>query len=61
MENKEFAKSPEERTSSFAITIIKLSGSLPVNVEPRIARNLIPFLSNPIDYLKFSLQLEKNL
>jgi hypothetical protein len=59
MENNEFAKKLEERTRSFEITIIKFSGSLPGNAEPKIVRNLTLFLSNLIDYLQSSLQLEK--
>ena len=39
MENKEFVKKLEERTKGFAITIFKLSGSLPGNVEGKIVRN----------------------
>ena len=39
MENKEFGKKLEERTKRFAITIIKMSGSLPGNVEGKIVRN----------------------
>jgi four helix bundle protein len=39
MENKEFAEKLEERTKKFAITIIKLSASLPGTVEGKILRN----------------------
>jgi four helix bundle protein len=41
MENKEFAKKLEERTKKFAISIIKLSASLPDTIEGRVIRNQI--------------------
>ena len=41
MENKEFAKLLEERTKKFAISIIKLSASLPGTMEGRVIRNQI--------------------
>lgn len=41
MENKEFAKQLEKRTRIFAITIIKLSSSLPNTPEGRVIRNQI--------------------
>ena len=41
MENKEFAKQLEKRTKTFAITIIKLSTSLPNTPEGRVIRNQI--------------------
>jgi four helix bundle protein len=41
MENKEFAKQLEKRTKTFAITIIKLSSSLPNTPEGRVIRNQV--------------------
>jgi len=41
MENKEFGKQLEKRTKIFAITIIKLSSSLPNTPEGRVIRNQI--------------------
>jgi four helix bundle protein len=41
MENKEFAKQLENRTKIFAITIIKLSSSLPNTPEGRVIRNQV--------------------
>jgi len=41
MENKDFAKQLEKRTKIFAITIIKLSSSLPNSPEGRVVRNQI--------------------
>src|SRR4030042_2067954 len=41
MDNKEFAKILEERTKKFAISIIKLSASLPGTIEGRVIRNQI--------------------
>jgi four helix bundle protein len=41
MENKEFAKQLEKRTKAFAITIIKLSSSLPNTPESRVIRNQV--------------------
>jgi len=41
MENKEFAKQLEKRTKIFAITIIKLSCSLPNTPESRAIRNQV--------------------
>ena len=41
MENKEFAKKLERRTKIFAITIIKLSSSLPNSPEGRVIRNQV--------------------
>jgi hypothetical protein len=36
MNNKEFSKKLEERTKRFAISIIKLSASLPGTVEGKV-------------------------
>jgi len=41
MENKEFGKQLEKRTKKFAITIIKLSISLPNSHEGRVIKNQI--------------------
>jgi four helix bundle protein len=41
MENKEFANQLEKRTKTFAITIIKLSSSLPITTEGRVILNQI--------------------
>jgi four helix bundle protein len=41
MENKEFAKQLELRTKMFAISIIKMSASLPSTVEGKVIRNQI--------------------
>lgn len=41
MENKEFGKQLEERTKRFAISIIKLSGSLPKTAEMNVIKNQI--------------------
>lgn len=41
MENKEFGKQLELRTKKFAISIIKLSSSLPDSVEGKVIRNQI--------------------
>jgi four helix bundle protein len=41
MENKEFAKLLEDRTRKFAISIIKLSSSLPDTTEGRVIRRQI--------------------
>ena len=41
MENKDFAKKLEKRTKIFAISIIKLSTSLPNTPEGRVIRNQI--------------------
>lgn len=41
MENKEFGKQLEKRTKIFAITIIKLSSTLPNTSEGRVIRNQI--------------------
>ncbi len=41
MENKEFAKQLEKRTRAFAISIIKLSTSLPITPEGRVIRNQV--------------------
>jgi four helix bundle protein len=41
MDNKEFSKKLEERTKRFAISIIKLSASLPGTVEGKVVRNQI--------------------
>ena len=38
MENKEFGKQLELRTKKFAISIIKLSSSLPDNVEGKVVK-----------------------
>lgn len=39
MDNKEFARKLEERTRKLAISIIKLSGSLPNSPEGKVIRN----------------------
>jgi len=41
MDNKEFSLKLEERTKNFAISIIKLSTSLPCTVEGNVVRNQI--------------------
>jgi four helix bundle protein len=41
MENKEFSKELELRTKKFAISIIRLSASLPQTVEAKVIRNQI--------------------
>ena len=41
MENKEFAKQLEIRTKKFAISIIRLSSSLPNTPEGKVVRNQI--------------------
>ncbi len=41
MDNKEFGKQLEKRTRTFAISIIKLSSSLPQTPEGRVIRNQI--------------------
>jgi four helix bundle protein len=41
MENKDFAKQLEKRTKIFAITIIRLSASLPNTPEGRVIRNQV--------------------
>jgi four helix bundle protein len=41
MKNKEFAKQLERRTKIFAITIIRLSSSLPNTPESRVIRNQV--------------------
>ena len=41
MDNKEFSKQLETRTKKFAITIIRLSASLPDTTEGRVIRNQI--------------------
>jgi four helix bundle protein len=41
MENKEFSKKLEDRTKKFAISIIKLSVSLPGSPEGKVIRNQI--------------------
>lgn len=41
MDNKEFSKQLESRTKKFAITIIRLSGSLPNTTEGKVVRNQI--------------------
>jgi four helix bundle protein len=41
MENKEFAKKLESRTLQFAISIIKISASLPKTAEALVIRNQI--------------------
>ncbi len=41
MENKEFGKQLEERTKKFAISIIKLSASLPKTAEGNVIKNQI--------------------
>jgi len=41
MDNKEFGKKLEERTKKFAISIIKLSTSLPNTIEGKVVRNQI--------------------
>ena len=39
MDNKEFSKKLEERTKKFAISVIKLSTSLPGSPEGKVIRN----------------------
>src|SRR3989337_1131074 len=39
MDNKEFSKQLEERTKKFAISVIKLSVSLPNTTEGKVIRN----------------------
>lgn len=41
MDNKEFSKKLEERTRKFAISIIRLSSSIPGSVEGKVVRNQI--------------------
>ena len=41
MENKVFAKQLEDRTKRFAISIIKLSASLPSSTESKVIRNQV--------------------
>jgi four helix bundle protein len=41
MDNKEFGKSLETRTKKFAISIIRLSSTLPQSVEGKVIRNQI--------------------
>ncbi len=41
MDNREFSRQLEERTRSFAVTIIKLSSKLPNNSEGWVIRNQI--------------------
>jgi four helix bundle protein len=41
MDNKEFSKQLENRTKKFAITIIKLSASLPNTSEGKVIKNQI--------------------
>lgn len=41
MDNKEFGKQLEDRTKKFAISIIKLSASLPDTTEGKVIRNQI--------------------
>jgi len=41
MDNKEFSKELEKRTRRFAVSIIRLSASLPENTESRVIRNQI--------------------
>ncbi len=41
MDNKEFSKQLETRTKKFAITIIRLSASLPDTTEGKVIRNQI--------------------
>ena len=41
MNNKEFGKQLEERTKKFAISIIKLSASIPNTTEGKVIRNQI--------------------
>lgn len=41
MDNKEFSKELEKRTRRFAVSIIKLSASLPEKTESRVIRNQI--------------------
>ena len=41
MDNKEFGKQLEDRTKKFAISIIKLSASLPNTTEDKVIRNQI--------------------
>ena len=41
MDNKEFSKQPELRTKKFAISILKLSATLPNTQEGRVLKNQI--------------------
>ena len=41
MENKEFAKALEKRTSEFAVKIIRLSAKLPNTAEAKVIKNQI--------------------
>jgi len=41
MDNKEFGKQLEKRTKDFAVSIIKLSVSLPNSVESKVIKNQI--------------------
>jgi hypothetical protein len=48
MDNKEFSKQLEDRTKKFAISVVRLSASLPVTPEGKVIRNQItcPFYLN---------------
>jgi four helix bundle protein len=41
VENKEFSKQLEKRTKAFALSVIKLSASLPNTAEARVIKNQI--------------------
>jgi len=41
MENREFSKLPENRTKTFALSVIRLSASLPNTAEARVIKNQI--------------------
>lgn len=41
MDNKEFGKQLEKRTNEFAVSIIKLSASLPNSTESKVIKNQI--------------------
>lgn len=41
MDNKEFSKVLEKRTLQFAVTVIRMSASLPETIEGRVIRNQI--------------------
>ena len=41
MNNKEFAKQLEDRTKKFAISIIKMSSSLPTSIEGKVIKNQV--------------------
>lgn len=41
MDNKEFGKQLEKRTKEFALEVIRLSTSLPINTESKVIKNQI--------------------